>query len=236
MPSSPFFTRTLRYVVIIISLGFVCFEVSAQTVKYTYDALGRVRVVEDGVNGNRGYDYDAAGNRINVIGPDSVAPSSPSALIVQVVTGSSAVISWTASTDNVGVSNYEYSLNSGAWIVNGSTSVNLTGLTPSTNYSFAVRAKDAANNISGAASISFKTRLNAPTGLKCYENWGAGAWKGEWNAVPGAHHYVFKAMNKSEISVSGTNTGNTPIQQSTKPCSWVQACDANNNCGPQTYF
>jgi hypothetical protein len=36
------------------------------TVKYKYDVLGRVTFVEDPVNGNRDYDYDAAGNRMQV--------------------------------------------------------------------------------------------------------------------------------------------------------------------------
>lgn len=39
---------------------------AANTLKYTYDALGRLTFVEDPVNGNRDYDYDAAGNRTQV--------------------------------------------------------------------------------------------------------------------------------------------------------------------------
>ncbi len=35
----------------------------AQTIKYTYDSLGRVTFVNDSVNGNRDYDYDKKGNR-----------------------------------------------------------------------------------------------------------------------------------------------------------------------------
>lgn len=34
--------------------------------RYTYDALGRLTFVEDAQNGNRDYDYDAAGNRLLV--------------------------------------------------------------------------------------------------------------------------------------------------------------------------
>lgn len=34
-----------------------------QSIKYKYDELGRLTFVEDNVNGNRDYDYDAAGNR-----------------------------------------------------------------------------------------------------------------------------------------------------------------------------
>lgn len=46
------------------------------TLRYTYDALGRVTFVEDTVNGNRDYDYDAAGNRtqMSVGNPDENSP------------------------------------------------------------------------------------------------------------------------------------------------------------------
>jgi len=40
--------------------------IQSKTTRYTYDALGRLTFVEDSQNGNRDYDYDAAGNRINV--------------------------------------------------------------------------------------------------------------------------------------------------------------------------
>lgn len=38
----------------------------SQDLKYTYDALGRVKTVEDNLNTNRNYTYDAAGNRTDV--------------------------------------------------------------------------------------------------------------------------------------------------------------------------
>lgn len=37
------------------------------TVTYTYDELGRVNTATDSVNGDRAYDYDAAGNRKTVV-------------------------------------------------------------------------------------------------------------------------------------------------------------------------
>ena len=158
MPSALFFIRTLRFIVIIFSLGFVCLEVSAQTVKYQYDALGRFRVVEDGVNGNRGYDYDAAGIRINVAEPDLEPPSKPSALLVSNLTNNAARVGWTVSTDNVGVSGHGYSLNGGAWNSLGNSSfVNLSGLYPSSAYTFVLRAKEVWGNISDSANTSFTT-------------------------------------------------------------------------------
>lgn len=51
-----------------------------KTTTYTYDALGRLTFVEDSQNGNRDYDYDAAGNRLNVsVGNavDEVTPPTP---------------------------------------------------------------------------------------------------------------------------------------------------------------
>lgn len=37
-----------------------------QVIQYKYDALGRLTYVEDNINENRDYDYDAAGNRTSV--------------------------------------------------------------------------------------------------------------------------------------------------------------------------
>jgi YD repeat-containing protein len=39
---------------------------AATTLTFTYDALGRLTYVVDPVNGNRDYDYDKMGNRLNV--------------------------------------------------------------------------------------------------------------------------------------------------------------------------
>ena len=47
-------------------LLIVCSEGYTQTIEYHYDALGRLTFVEDSTNGNRDYDYDAAGNRTEV--------------------------------------------------------------------------------------------------------------------------------------------------------------------------
>jgi chitodextrinase len=68
-------------------------------------------------------------------------------------------LSWTASTDNVGVAGYKMERCSGAACLNfaqiatpTATTFNDTGLAPSTSYSYRVRATDAAGNLSGYSS------------------------------------------------------------------------------------
>lgn len=52
-----------------------------KTTTYKYDALGRLTFVEDSQNGNRDYDYDAAGNRRNVaVGTANDGASEPAPL------------------------------------------------------------------------------------------------------------------------------------------------------------
>lgn len=56
---------------------------TAKTTNYTYDELGRLTFVEDSQNGNRDYDYDKLGNRLNVaVGTASDAASVPPPLAV----------------------------------------------------------------------------------------------------------------------------------------------------------
>src|SRR5690606_16432654 len=79
-------------------------------------------------------------------GPDTQAPSAPSNLVASNVTQTTLSLSWNASTDNVGVTGYDVfqgATNIGS--VTG-TSANITGLSPSTAYSFKGRTHDDAGN------------------------------------------------------------------------------------------
>jgi chitodextrinase len=105
--------------------------------------------------------FDAAGNRGSASSNsfttlDTAAPGAPGAPSFSSITGSSAVASWSAASDNVGVSGYEYSLNGGAWTA-ASSGVTISGLTNGTSYSLLVRAYDAAGNRGSASSNSFST-------------------------------------------------------------------------------
>ncbi|WP_430122913.1 fibronectin type III domain-containing protein [Paenibacillus solani] len=85
-------------------------------------------------------------------GTDTTAPTAPSNLTVSGVTSSSVTLSWQASTDNVGVTGYDVYQGSSLAVSVTGLSATISGLTPSTTYSFKVVAKDAAGNLSPASS------------------------------------------------------------------------------------
>jgi chitodextrinase len=99
----------------------------------------------------------ASSNSFSTI--DTTAPSAPGTPDFSAITQTSAAASWSAAGDNVGVEEYQYSLNGGgSWSSSGtSRSVNLTGLSAGTGYTLHVRARDAANLFGNASSNSFTT-------------------------------------------------------------------------------
>lgn len=90
---------------------------------------------------------------------DTTAPSTPTSLAASGTTSSSTNLTWTASTDNVGVTGYN--IYNGATLLTSVTtnSATVTGLTASTTYSFTVKAKDAAGNLSAASNAVSVTTL-----------------------------------------------------------------------------
>jgi chitodextrinase len=85
-------------------------------------------------------------------GGDTSPPSVPSNLAVSGVSSSSASLSWSPSSDNVGVSGYRVYRNGVQVGTTGGTSYTDSGLSASTQYSYKVAAYDAAGNVSGQSS------------------------------------------------------------------------------------
>ena len=91
---------------------------------------------------------------------DMQAPTAPTNLTASSITSTSYILSWTASTDNVGVTKYDiYNVATKIGSTTGETTFEVTGLTPNTSYSFTVIAKDAAGNTSLPSSILAVTTL-----------------------------------------------------------------------------
>jgi len=104
------------------------------------------------------------------LGPDVEPPSAPGNLVATAIGVSQVHLNWTASTDNVGVTGYfverqdpgnpsfvQVGLSTGP-------SYNDTGLTAGSNYSYRVRATDAAQNLSDYSEIAGATTLTGIAG------------------------------------------------------------------------
>jgi Fibronectin type III domain./Ricin-type beta-trefoil lectin domain. len=97
---------------------------------------------------------------------DDIAPSVPGSLSVSSVSSTGATLTWTASTDNVGVIGYHVYRN--GTLVSGTTPISATtftdsGLASMTTYTYTVTAVDAAGNASAAATVSATTPPNSTT-------------------------------------------------------------------------
>jgi hypothetical protein len=91
---------------------------------------------------------------------DTTAPSVPGNFNAVTVSTSQINLSWSASTDNVGVVGYKI-YRDGTQIGTSSTlSYQNTGLNSNTTYSFSVSAYDATGNVSSRATVSAKTQTS----------------------------------------------------------------------------
>lgn len=135
---------------------------------------------------NTTYNYrlrarDAANNKspysptLTVVTPaDTQAPTAPSALTITPLTNTQLRLNWAAGTDNVAIKNYlierctPVNCTTFAQIASTTTALTYTNtaLTPGTSYSYQVRARDAALNVSpysNIATLSTAVDTQAPT-------------------------------------------------------------------------
>ena len=118
---------------------------------------------------------DAAGNvsldsnsvTVTTLTPDTTAPTAPT-LSASGTTQTTTNLSWTGATDNVAVTGYDV-LRNGTLIGSTTTATTfaVTGLTASTAYTFNVRAKDAAGNVSLNSNTVSITTLAVSTVTYC---------------------------------------------------------------------
>jgi endo-1,4-beta-D-glucanase Y/chitodextrinase len=100
---------------------------------------------------------------------DTQAPTAPTGLTSPGKTSSSVSLSWTAATDNVGVTGYEVFIGTSTTpaATSTTTGATVTGLAAATTYSFTVKARDAAGNRSAAGtalSVTTSAATTPPTG------------------------------------------------------------------------
>jgi hypothetical protein len=219
-----------------------------------------------GLNASSSYSYqvqatDAAGNlsafsniATTSTSADTTPPSTPTNLAATPVSSAQINLTWTASTDNVGVTGYNVLRCQGAsctnFVQDAQPRVNYLGdtsLTASTSYSYEVQAFDAAGNLSGFSTVGTATTSSndttpptAPSNLTATATTSSQinlAWTASTDNVrvtgynlqrcSGSGCTTFAALT----SVSGTtNTySNTGLTGSTSYSYRVQATDAAGN-------
>ncbi|SDI00986.1 chitinase [Sinosporangium album] len=134
---------------------------------------------------------DAAGNASAAAGPlivktdqdgtnDPTAPSKPGNLRSTGKSTTTVDLAWNASTDNVGVTGYDIFRGTGTTPIATATGTThkVTGLTPNTEYTFTVKAKDAAGNSSDPSDpVTVRTNDGPPPPpgdklMGYFVNWG----------------------------------------------------------------
>lgn len=99
---------------------------------------------------------------------DTQAPTAASNLAANNPTSSTINLTWTAATDNVGVTAYDIYANGTYKTTVANTSTTVSNLSPLTTYTFYVIAKDAAGNQSPQSNTATETTLSAPAaGTSC---------------------------------------------------------------------
>ncbi|MFD8949328.1 carbohydrate binding domain-containing protein [Streptomyces xanthophaeus] len=110
---------------------------------------------------------------------DTVAPTAPGGLTATGKTSSSVSLTWSAATDDVGVTGYDVYRGTTKVATSTTTGATVTGLAAATAHSFTVRARDLAGNTSPAsAALQVTTDAGSdPSGFKqaapyLYMGWG----------------------------------------------------------------
>lgn len=218
----------------------------------SWQTLGNVLSVSlTGLSAARQYAFevrgrDAAGN----VGPaasntfttlDTAAPSAPGVPSFTAISMNSATVSWTAASDNVGVTGYEVRLNAGSWQVVGQVlATNLTGLSAATTYTVSVRARDGAGNTGPASSGSFTTpdttAPSVPTGVSAVAASSSTvnlSWSASADNVGVSGYRIFR--NGAQIATSTTTSyTNSGLSGTTTYTYTVSAYDAVGNQSAQS--
>jgi fibronectin type 3 domain-containing protein len=151
----------------------------ATTTTYSDSPLAPLTIYYYRVRATNGSGDSAYSNVANATTlADTTPPTAPSNLAATAPSSTQINLSWTASTDNVGVTGYKIQRCQGSGCTTFAqiaappgtgTTFNDTGLTPLTSYSYQIIATDAAGNLSSPSNIASATTLAgapaAPSGL-----------------------------------------------------------------------
>src|SRR6185503_15260428 len=174
---------------------------------------------------------------------DSVKPTAPAGLTATAASSTQINLSWTASTDNVGVTGYRIN-RAGTPIatVGVVTSYQNTGLNASTSYNYTVQAIDAAGNVSSQSNATFAITPATSTADTAAPSVPAGltataasptqinlAWAASTDNVGVKGYRVYRAGGLIATLGAVTSYQNTGLSAATSYAYTVQAIDAAGN-------
>lgn len=173
-------------------------------------------------------------------GADTTPPSTPGNLAVAATGTSTARLTWTASTDNTGVTGYQVRRGGTLLGTVTTTQYNDSGLTPGSTYQYTVTAVDAASNASAPATKSWTqpiadtTAPSAPSNLRTTSLTKAKAtlaWNGSTDNVGVAGYRVYR---NGSLVATVTGTTWSDARQRTVSTYYVVAYDAAGNVSGQS--
>ncbi|KAB1157914.1 reprolysin-like metallopeptidase [Flavobacterium luteum] len=195
------------------------------------------------VKGNNHIFFDVSNTNftITAAATDTTAPTAPTSLTASGTTQTSTNLSWTAATDNVAVTGYD--IYQGATLKGSTTTATIfaiTGLTASTAYTFIVKAKDAAGNVSVASNTASVTTLaasdttapSAPTNLATSGTTQTStnlSWTAATDNVGVTGYDVYQGATLKGSTTTATTLAITGLTASTAYTFIVKAKDAAGN-------
>ena len=185
-----------------------------------------------------------------IASPDKTAPQVPAAPALVAVSQTASSLSWSPTSDNVGVAAYRVYRNG---VVVGTVNSPLTfpdlGLTPNTKYSYTLAAFDAAGNVSPQSaplsvttySYPDKTPPSTPTGFKAGPVSDVSinlTWNAATDNVAVTGYKIYRGTSASNLSAYASSTTTSFTDQSVAPSKTyyyqVAAYDAANNYSPKS--
>src|SRR5882762_6917846 len=205
----------------------------------------------DFAGNNSGYSNIATA----VAPPDTTPPTAPTNLAATTFSNTQINLTWTASTDDVGVTGYLLERCQGAACSNFAqiaaplvANFSDTGLTASTSYSYRLRAVDSAGNASPYSNVASATTLSGGPVITAPSNLAATAasntqinlsWAAATETGGTISQYLVErcagaaCSNFSQVgTATATSFGDTGLTAATTYSYRVRATDASSNLGP----
>ena len=149
---------------------------------------------------------------------DTQAPSVPSGLASSSVTQTAFTLTWSASTDNVGVTGYQVFRNGTSVGTPTATSFAVTGLTAGTSHAMTVRARDAAGNWSAqSAALNVTTAPATPSSCGALTNPGFESGLSGWTN-DGNTSILEQRPLRFERRVHRPRGGRPALRRARSPC------------------